>query len=90
MNNKNQIRNAMEQRIEDKRELKRKCELLLKIYEEGRIEEIKEVTNKYKIAGRKAIEAWLEYAAEPKPDPAVLLEHAGFDPSALGLERWDE
>lgn len=51
---------------------------------------IKDAIRKYKAAGRAALEAWLEYAAEPKPDPSDLLRSAGFRPEALDLEPLDQ
>ena len=71
--------------LEGKLEMKRKYELLLRMYEEvsvsaflyskmhwGRIESIKESTRRYKEAGRAALDTWLEYIPEPKPDHYVL------------------
>ncbi|CDS42436.1 hypothetical protein EmuJ_001014550 [Echinococcus multilocularis] len=81
---------ALRRRLEAKAELKRKCELLLKIYEEDRVKSIKDATRRYKAAGRAALEAWLEYAAEPKPYPSDLLRSAGFSPEALDLEPSDQ
>nr|CDS17397.1 hypothetical protein EgrG_001014550 [Echinococcus granulosus] len=81
---------VLRRRLEDKAELKRKCELLLKIYEEDRVKSTRDATRRYKAAGRAALEAWLEYAAEPKPDPSDLLRSAGFGPEALDLEPSDQ
>ncbi|VUZ57019.1 unnamed protein product [Hymenolepis diminuta] len=74
-----------QQILEEKREIKRKCELLLKIYDEGRIEKMKDAISKYKVAARAALVEWIEYADEPKPDPALLIQNAGFDPEILDL-----
>lgn len=54
------------------------------------MDKIKEISERYKTAGRAALDDWLEYADEPKPEPAALLECAGFEPSMLGLEPTDK
>lgn len=97
--NQSYLVDANQKRIDEKKELKRKCELLLKIYEEvceyyftsslltqGRIQTMKESIEKYKAAGRAALDDWLQYTDEPKPEPAEILVYAGFDPSSLGLD----
>ncbi|KAL5964813.1 hypothetical protein TSMEX_007524 [Taenia solium] len=81
---------TLRRRLDDKAEIKRKYELLLKIYEEDRVSSIKDAIRRYKAAGRAALESWLEYAAEPKPDPSELLRSAGFSPEALDLEPPDQ
>lgn len=46
---------------------------------------MKDAISKYKVAARAALVEWIEYADEPKPDPALLIQSAGFDPEILDL-----
>ncbi|VDO13477.1 unnamed protein product, partial [Rodentolepis nana] len=78
-----------QQVLEEKKEIKRKCDLLLKIYEEQRIEKLRYEMTKYKMAARAALYEWIDYSVEPRPDPAALLRSAGFEPEILDLEDAD-
>lgn len=44
---------------------------------------------KYKVAALRALDEWIEYADEPKPDPAELIQSAGFNPEILDLQSMD-
>ncbi|VDM32891.1 unnamed protein product [Hydatigera taeniaeformis] len=77
-------------RLDDKAEIKRKYELVLKIYEEDRVNTIRDATTRYKAAGRAALASWLDYMTEPRPDPADLLRSVGFNPEVLGLESQEQ
>nr|VZI34070.1 unnamed protein product [Spirometra erinaceieuropaei] len=70
----------------EKAELQRKLELLRKIYEEDRLENMKRICEKYRNAGVAAMNELLELTGDPKPSPFEVMRTAGFDPQVLGFD----
>ncbi|BHF65447.1 hypothetical protein SprV_0200845700 [Sparganum proliferum] len=86
LQNLNVYRPAQSMDMPEKVELQRKLELLRKIYEEGRLENLRHICEKYRNAGVAAMNELLELTGDPKLSPFEVMRAAGFDPQVLGFD----